>query len=667
MEGVARNPVTLSFKDAELEQAYQSHQAQHVIKLARGAIALGVLLFSLFGFLDVWAAPDSQAQMLQLRFGVIVPTLFLLLLISFRPIFQRRFNRFVVGVLLFCGFSLDAMLLVMSPQEPGFSLYPTGLVLVIVAASTIAGLRFIIAVALSVIHILFYTALCMLVLDVSFYLVINHLYFMTAAAVMGGVSGYMLESYSRAEYIKLREFNDLVEIARSANQAKSEFLATVSHEIRTPMNGIVGVIARLESTTLDAKQARMVDILSHSSDVLMHLLNDVLDLSKIESGALQLERRAFDPRHVSQEIIDLMAPRALEKGLTLAQQFSGQIPPALYGDATRYRQILFNLLGNALKFTERGGVTLHTTGEIHAGGVTELSVSVADSGIGIDPQTLERIFDPFTQADGSISRRYGGAGLGLAIVKRLAEAMGGHLQVRSEPGRGSVFTVTAQFAEAPAHELESAIPSTPRAAPMRILLVEDEAINQEVASGLLRDQGHSVTLAVSGEQCLEILRDARFDLILMDLRMPGLSGLQTFAKMRESAQSPGSVPPVIALTGDVELETVNACLQAGMLDVLAKPINLDRLNHALWRIQGGELCIPATTETGAIPAGEPLAVVDVAHLLNLREALGAAALARMLDKFAEAAQMLMTQIEASLRLHVLVQRKHDNRLNQNIS
>ena len=449
----------------------------------------------------------------------------------------------------------------------------------------------------------------------------------------------------------LRKERDAAQDARdeaeAANQAKSTFLATMSHEIRTPMNGVVGTAELLEREPLNERQRRMVGTIRSSAASLLRIIDDVLDFSKIEAGRMELEEAPFSLRALIEGTTETLSVQVQKKGLQISAFVEEGTPDALLADATRIRQILFNLIGNATKFTDRGAITVRVGALAADVDTVTLGLTITDTGIGMDTAQQAKLFLPFSQADSSTTRRYGGTGLGLSIVRRLAELMDGTVSVDSVPGEGSTFSVALRVKRAA--EMPAITPA-PEPLPLqtgdlRVLAVDDYDVNLEVLVGQFEILGVALDTAINGIEGLNLWRAKPYALVLTDIHMPDMDGFELTRQIRaeEVVRGDRTRTPIVALTANALKGEAERCLVAGMDDYLTKPLTLDRLREAVSRWTAIAAAATAAAAT-APPPLPPSAAIDRSVVSQMFGG-NAAAVARVLGRFREAGARLLGEIE----------------------
>ena len=463
----------------------------------------------------------------------------------------------------------------------------------------------------------------------------------------------------------LRKAKEEAEIAVST---KAAFLAMMSHEIRTPINGVIGMTQLLAGTNVDSEQAKYVRTIQVSGEMLLSVINDILDFSKIESGKLELENSPLDLRAVVRDIYDVQLPKAREKKLKFEVSMQSNVPPFIVGDVTRLRQILLNLVSNALKFTDTGsvkiGVRLVGDQSPRDGYPFQLLFSVTDTGIGISDEQMQRLFQPFTQASAATSRKYGGTGLGLVICRNLVEIMGGSIQVDSKANSGSTFsfTISTEVArDTPVYTLQDAIAKSANASsirladrfPLRILIAEDNLINQELAMAMLIKMGYQPDVVDNGLAALETLQVKHYDLLLLDVQMPEMNGLETASYLVNhwhELHTGYARPIIIAMTASAMQGDREMCLQAGMDDYISKPIMMESLQRTIEQWASGmrsERAIAAVTVRDLKKEKDP-SVIDSASIKNL-EQINPRLIGRMVHLFtSEEAPVLLATLRQAI-------------------
>jgi signal transduction histidine kinase/CheY-like chemotaxis protein len=568
----------LRFRDPEVESLFTRETFAQSLIFIRAYLLAGATLYFSFGLLDVTVGGRMTDYLLGIRYGVVCPILLGIFGLTYLPAFFRIGQAALGAAMLSSGFGVVVMTAIMGP--PFNSLYYAGIIMVVIYCGSLIRLKYRYSVMISLFLVVSYQVSAIAINPIAPAMLISNDFFLVMATAVGLFSGYLQELWIRRAYAARKVIDEARQAADAANQAKSQFLATMSHEIRTPLNGVLGMVQAMARDSLSLDQRDRLKVIGESGEMLLAILNDLLDLSKIEAGKLELEDIEFDLAGLADGVRATFAPLAQAKGLAFCAEIADEAQGLYRGDVLRVRQILHNLVSNALKFTAAGRVDVRIDRADDG-----LRVEVSDTGIGMSPDQIEGLFHKFVQADSSTTRRFGGTGLGLSICRELCSAMGGAITAESRPGQGSRFTVRLPLARVTV--AEDALAGDPLAgvalAPaLRILAAEDNPINQLVLKTLLAPLGLEPVLVDNGEAAVTAWEAAPWDVILMDAQMPVMDGVTAARQIRRREAETGRAPtPIIALTANALDHQVRGYLAAGMNSFVAKPIQITDLLDAI--------------------------------------------------------------------------------------
>ncbi len=628
---MSQNSYTLVFsgKWAHLEPEFiRFHFRDSLIRI-RIALLICIFFYAIFGILDALLAPEKKEIFWLIRYGMFCPAAAGVIWFSFKPSFEKYAQISLFWLCFMAGFGIELMVILAGP--PAAYSYYAGIILVFITIFTFIRLRFIYAVPCSWLIVICYEIGAIWILKAPSGILINNNFFFISANIFCMLAGYSIEYNMRRRFLSqykleqeknkvsrinkeleqrvaertaqleatnaelaeaLAQSRELAQKAEVANIAKSEFLANMSHEIRTPMNGVIGATEIVLTEDLSPEAEKSIRMIHDSGISLLKVVNDILDFSKIESGHLEMEQAPFILEEAIDRLMEMFSGKAEQKGIALDVQLSPDIPETLVGDAIRLRQVLTNLISNAVKFTDAGGtitLVIHQKKERPDTDTVMLDCYVKDTGMGIATKDLEKLFDPFTQADSSATRKHGGTGLGLTISKKLIEQMGGQIHVTSELGKGTTIFFSCCFGcmaeEMPIQPTMQAAEDLTRQHKERIkgshiLVAEDNPVNQKIIKTILEKAQLTVTIASNGKEAVDTLGKASFDAVLMDIQMPEMGGVEAATHIRNHPQKGGI--PIIALTAHAMKGDEETYLSAGMDGYVTKPIDQSKLFKVLF-------------------------------------------------------------------------------------
>ena len=569
----------LRFVDTAVEEAFTRETFAQSINFIRAYLIAGTALYLTFGWLDLAVGGKSTDLLWAIRFGVVCPILLGMFALTFSRVFARVGQLALGTAMLSSGLGVVAMTAIMGPPFNG--LYYAGIIMVVIYGGSLIRLKFRYSILITMALVLSYQASAIVLNPIPRNMLINNDFFLVMATAVGLFSGYMQELYIRRAYASRQVVDEARRQADQANLAKSAFLATMSHEIRTPLNGVLGMVQAMEREHLPASQRERLAVIGQSGETLLTILNDILDISKIEAGKLELEEVSFDLESLVKGVEETFKALALEKGLAFTCNVDPVACGVYRGDPIRLRQVLYNLISNAVKFTDVGSILVRINIDEE-----RLQFAVSDTGMGMSPHQIDRLFEKFVQADSSTTRQFGGTGLGLSICRELCRAMGGDITAQSEVGRGSRFVAALPLARALESDAvalnEESGQVTPDERPLRILAAEDNAVNQLVLRTLLGQAGLDPVIVANGADAVAAWEQGEWDLILMDVQMPVMDGPTAARQIRvREAETRRAPTPIIALTANAMNHQTEGYLAAGMNGVVAKPIEIGQLFEAI--------------------------------------------------------------------------------------